>query len=189
MSVSIVWNEANSVGVACRDAQLAYELRKGALNPLGIVSGAFVEAWADMTAEDNCTIREFLPHEMGNRGTLDELKYQMTLPVEREYPDMRLPSECDPWAAFPAFYGSYSSDFDDMAILVLENIRDGKWGADNGEGLAHEMFREVLCTSGLCNYGTSPRGCFPEPEFAEVLPALIEKWRAYRDAQWQDDGR
>lgn len=92
----------------------------------------------------------------------------------------------DPWDAFPCFYGSYSRAFDDMAILVLSNIAEGKFGASAGEGLAHEMFREVLCTSGLCDYGTSPRGCFPDwgSGFEEVLPRLIEKWKEYRDAGW-----
>lgn len=53
---SIAWNEAKTVGVICKEHQLAYELRKGALNSLGIVTGDFVEAWADMTVDDNCTI-------------------------------------------------------------------------------------------------------------------------------------
>lgn len=54
----IAWNETKTVGIVCEDGQLAYELRKGALNSLGIVTGAFVEAWADMTVDDNCTTEE-----------------------------------------------------------------------------------------------------------------------------------
>ena len=52
----IAWNEARTVGVICEDPQMAYELRKGANNSLGIVTGDFCEAWAEMTADDNCTI-------------------------------------------------------------------------------------------------------------------------------------
>lgn len=52
---SICWNEAKTVGIICEDDQLAYELRKGAMNPLGIVTPAFMDAWGDMTADDNCT--------------------------------------------------------------------------------------------------------------------------------------
>lgn len=55
---SICWNEAKTVGIICEDDQLAYELRKGAMNPLGIVSSAFMDAWGDMTADDNCTIEK-----------------------------------------------------------------------------------------------------------------------------------
>ena len=91
----------------------------------------------------------------------------------------------DPWEAFPCLYGSYSSEFDDMAILVLENLVKCEFGARGGEGLAHEMFREMLCTADLCDYGTSPRGCFPTWEFGEVLPALLEKWREYRRIKWE----
>lgn len=35
----------------------------------------------------------------------------------------------------------------------------------------------------------SPRGCFPNwgSGFEDILPALIEKWRAYRDVNWSED--
>jgi len=52
----IAWNEGRTVGVICEDPQMAYELRKGASNCLGIVTGDFCEAWGDMTANDACTI-------------------------------------------------------------------------------------------------------------------------------------
>lgn len=54
----IAWNEARTVGVICEDRQMVYELRKGANNSLGIVTGEFCEAWAEMTADDNCTIED-----------------------------------------------------------------------------------------------------------------------------------
>lgn len=54
----IAWNQDRTVGVICEDPQMAYELRKGAHNTLGIVSDEFVEAWAEMTALDNCTTEE-----------------------------------------------------------------------------------------------------------------------------------
>lgn len=91
----------------------------------------------------------------------------------------------DPWEMFnESLYGSYSSEFDEMALTVLRNIREGKSGAGHGESLAHEMFREILCTAGLCDYGTSPRTCFPTPEFANLLPELIGKWERYSQCRW-----
>jgi len=59
----ICWNEAKTVGIIVNEGSdehrgLTYELRKGALNTLGVVSADFVEAWGDMTAEDNCTVEE-----------------------------------------------------------------------------------------------------------------------------------
>lgn len=123
---------------------------------------------------------------MSRSSAIEELKKQLTLPVVGKEP---WADRFDPWEIFPCFYGSYSSEFDDMAILVLENIRDGKFGPEAGEALAHEMFREVLCNADLCDYGTSPRGCSPNWEigFDGLLPALIAKWREYRAAEWGDE--
>lgn len=90
--------------------------------------------------------------------------------------------ECfDPWELFPCVYGSYSSAFDDLAIEVLTDIRDGTF---NRSDLAAEMFREMLCTTGLCDYGTSPRVCFPSSALRETLPQLIERWREYAQIRW-----
>lgn len=88
----------------------------------------------------------------------------------------------DPWEIFP-FYGNYSSAFDDMALRVLVNLSTSRFV---GEKLAEEMFREVLCTLELCDYGTSPRVCFPTPEFRELLPQLIQKWRDYYQVIWEE---
>ncbi|MBH0113218.1 hypothetical protein I5E68_09695 [Novosphingobium sp. YJ-S2-02] len=56
-SYHIAWSGDRAVGVICADRQMAYELRKGAHNTLGIVTDEFVEAWADMTCDDNCTMQ------------------------------------------------------------------------------------------------------------------------------------
>jgi len=126
-------------------------------------------------------------------NAIDELKAQLAKPISDREDEMDSVEEFDPWEIFPSLYGSYSSEFDDMAILVLDNIVNKRWG--EREGLAHEIFREMLCTAGLCDYGTSPRGCFPNHSIKgieEMLAALLEKWRAYRIANWgaltPDDG-
>lgn len=86
-----------------------------------------------------------------------------------------------PWSLFPAVYGTYSSDFDDTALDVLEAIRGNAYPK---ESLAHQMFREMLCTANLCDYGTSPRTCFATPEFRYVLAELIARWRNFRFISW-----
>lgn len=91
--------------------------------------------------------------------------------------------EFDPWAVFPALYGSYSSDFDECAIEVLTQLLSD--GRNMRHDLGAEMLREMLCTSHLCDYGTSPRACFPTTQFREMLPALIEKWQAYSNLAWK----
>lgn len=108
--------------------------------------------------------------EMMKRPLLDEL-----------YSDSDFSSPFDPWELTP-IYGTYSSDFDDCAIDVLEEIRDKRKVRDD---LGAEMFREMLCRMELCDYGTSPRVCFSTPDFAEILPAFIEKWKAFSAQHWR----
>ena len=92
----------------------------------------------------------------------------------------------NPWDLFPCVYGSYSSAFDDMAVTVLADVLSGSHVRDD---LASEMFREMLCVSGFCDYGTSPRVCFPTPEFRDRLPAFIERWNKFRAIKWQQNVR
>jgi len=89
----------------------------------------------------------------------------------------------DPWDIFPV-YGSYSSEFDDMALEVLEHMQTKQF---KNETLAHEMFREILCKKELCDYGTSPRVCFPSPTFEKLLPEYISKWKQYYRLQWDEE--
>jgi hypothetical protein len=89
----------------------------------------------------------------------------------------------DPWSIFPCFYGSYSADFDWCAIGVLEGLVD----ADKAVwDLPSHMFREVLCTSDLCDYGSSPRACFATSYFKALLPEFIAKWKGYYENQWKE---
>ena len=116
------------------------------------------------------------------KSAADELLKIMSLPLPKDCEDCGMDGIFDPWNIFPMFYGSYCSSFDDMAIKVLENIRDGEF---EDETLAHEMFREVLCTMNLCDYGTSPRVCFASQEFHKMIPELVQKWKDYSAIWWQ----
>lgn len=88
-----------------------------------------------------------------------------------------------PWDLFSGVYGCYDEDFDTMAIEVLEGVLAGN---HRRRDLASEMFREMLCVENYCEYGTSPRSCFPTMGFKEHLPDLIEKWKAYHLLQWHE---
>lgn len=101
---------------------------------------------------------------------------------DAEARDIGSVDDFDPWDIFPALYGTYCSSFDHCAIDVLCDIRDGQRRRDD---LAADMLREMLCTADLCDYGTSPRTCFPTMEFQEILPELIERWRAFARANWE----
>lgn len=87
----------------------------------------------------------------------------------------------NPWSLFPCVYGTYSSEFDDLALEVLMELRDQKFIRSD---LASEIFREMLCVAYLCEYGISPRACFATSYFKPLLPKLIEKWDAYANQNW-----
>jgi hypothetical protein len=106
----------------------------------------------------------------------------MARPIQ-ESADFKTADDFDPWAIFPALYGSYCSDFDKCAIDVLTGLLDLN---PRRKDLAADMLREMLCVADLCDYGTSPRTCFPTSEFRKLLPELIEKWRAYAVIAWGD---
>lgn len=88
----------------------------------------------------------------------------------------------DPWDLF-LLYGTYSSDFDECAIEVLEELRAGRKVRDD---LGAEMFREMLCNLELCDYGTSPRHCWPTGDFKPLLPEFIDKWKAFSATIWKE---
>lgn len=91
------------------------------------------------------------------------------------------PEYFDPWDIFPV-YGNYSSEFDDVALKTLENLLAGTF---EDKGVEYEIFREILCKKNLCDYGTSPRVCFPTTQFKELLPKYITKWKQYYKTQWE----
>lgn len=105
-------------------------------------------------------------------------------PMPESGNDLGCEGDFDPWDIFPSIYGSYSSEFDKCAIEVLCDLRDLECRRID---LAAEIIREMLCVADLCEYGTSPRTCFPSHEFAALLPSLIEKWRAYAALAWDEE--
>jgi hypothetical protein len=108
------------------------------------------------------------------RGIMEHL-----MPESRD--DIGASDFFNPWDIFPSLYGSYSSDFDDCAIDVLRELLDRSLSRDD---LSAQMLREMLCQDSLCDYGTSPRVCFPTEAFKPLIPDLIRKWQAYYVVKW-----
>lgn len=119
------------------------------------------------------------------REVEEKLEMALALPPIPEGDDPYSDGECfNPWDLFPSLYGTYSSDFDEMAIAVLIDVEKG---THERTDLAAQMFREMLCTSGICTYGTSPRVCFPETEkMRDLIAKLVEKWIEYASLKWKD---
>ena len=119
----------------------------------------------------------------------EKVEALLRLPISEDNQTIDCETEFDPWALFPAVYGSYSSDFDETALQVLEAIQLSNEDRHDEidwkrEGLAHHMIREMLSTAELCEYGTSPRVCFATSNFRPLVGKLIEKWKAYYEMQW-----
>ena len=120
----------------------------------------------------------------------EKLRAELDKPLADER-HMMCDETFDPWSLFPAVYGTYSDDFDWAMLDVLRALQfvaNGNWNAafemQRKETLAHQIFREMLCTAELCEYGSSPRECFATSKFAELLPSLIEKWAAFSAIGW-----
>jgi len=124
------------------------------------------------------------PFMAKQREAVANVKALLALPLAEYSVMLGAEGTFNPWELFPCLYGSYSSEFDQCALEVLEElIADSYCRSDLG---AH-MFREMLCNADLCDYGTSPRVCFPTSDFRALLPELIQKWRAYSFMQWAGD--
>lgn len=94
----------------------------------------------------------------------------------------------DPWHdVIRGIHGNYAEASDDLMIEALEAVRDRTtFEFVEREGFVAEFILYVLSGHGMIEYGTSPRGGWPDPEIADLWPALIEKWRGYRDVVWRD---
>ena len=113
----------------------------------------------------------------------EKLEALLALPIADDCHFQDAEKDFDPWELFGAIYGSYSADFDETAIQVLEDFDQEDWSKKR-KTLAHEMIREMLCVAELCEYGSSPRTCWPTERFKPLLPRLLEKWKAYYEMQW-----
>ena len=107
----------------------------------------------------------------------------------------------DPWDALGVRCGGYSSAIDDDALAVLKAIRDGAASrhsggeftnyttdiaAKTGMSATHvELWQYLFCSADWCDYGTSPRGCFPNYDID--FDALIAAWEAYYERRWKRD--
>jgi len=118
-----------------------------------------------------------------DREAGERLAALMALPMPESEYELGAEGSFDPWSLFP-IYGTYDSDFDQCAIEVLEELRTGEKIRND---LGAEMFREMLCNLHLCDYGTSPRVCFPTQEFKALLPSFIDKWKAYSALHWDGE--
>jgi hypothetical protein len=112
----------------------------------------------------------------------NKVQAALKLPLPESEDDIGVTGIFDPWDLFPCLFGSYDSAFDTMALAVLRNLDYQQY--PRPRDLASNMFREILCTSELCEYGTSPRTCWATIEFKKILPEFIKSWEHYACVKW-----
>lgn len=93
----------------------------------------------------------------------------------------------NPWEdVIDGIHGSYSSESDDLMLEALKAARDTQTFEFIGrKGFAAEFALYVLSGHGMLDYGTSPRGGWPDHEIADLWQPLIDKWEAYADIVWE----
>jgi hypothetical protein len=118
----------------------------------------------------------------------EELEAALAKPLPCEECDYIVHSETfDPWDdVIKGIYGSYSSESDDLMIAALKAVRDKRtFEFIDERGFAGEFALYVLSGHGLTEYGTSPRGAWPDDALADLWQPLIDKWEAYARDQWE----
>lgn len=104
-----------------------------------------------------------------------------------EYAEQCGDFECfNPWQdIIHGIYGSYAGESDALAISALEAIRDKRtFDFIKSNGFAAEFMLYVLAGHGYTNYGTSPRGGWPDEDISDMWQELIDKWKAYYEVHW-----
>ena len=94
----------------------------------------------------------------------------------------------NPWRdVIKYIHGGYAKASDDLMIAALEAVRDGKtFELIDSEGFAAEFMLYVLSGHGLTEYGTSPRGGWPDPDVKDLWQPLIDKWKAFSKIHWNE---
>lgn len=113
-----------------------------------------------------------------------ELEAVLAKPIAAQ--DALSMNDFDPWHDIMRnIHGSYSSASDELAVAALIAVRDGKtFEFIEERGFAGEFMLYVLSGFGLTDYGTSPRGAWPDGGIADLWNTLIAKWVAYADQRW-----
>ena len=94
----------------------------------------------------------------------------------------------DPWEdVINGIHGCYSSEFDRLFIDALKSVRDQEtFEFMEKHGAVAELILYVLSGHGYTEYGTSPRGAWPDPTVNDLWQPLIDKWEAYYRIVWLD---
>lgn len=90
------------------------------------------------------------------------------------------------WDILGVPYGSYNSAVDEHIIYVIERMMPTPHAAYTSEIAKDrgwpeeyvELIKYILCSAGLAEYGTSPRGAWICHSLVDVMPKVIDRWRS-----------
>lgn len=95
-------------------------------------------------------------------------------------------NEFDPWQEWGLDCVSYTSQIDEDVINIMECIKYKMYCSDisiklNLPEQYIELIQSILCSKDICEYGTSPRGCW----FINTPEQYINKWKEYYKNKWE----
>ena len=119
------------------------------------------------------------------------LKKRLRIALNKPLPDHeRLgdPDQFCPWRdVIQGISGDYASLSDELMIATLKAVRDrSTLDLIKDSGFIVEFMLYVLAGHGLIEYGTSPRGGWPDPDVEDMWQELIDKWEAWAVIAWQE---
>ncbi|MDJ0921057.1 MAG: hypothetical protein QNI84_08005 [Henriciella sp.] len=118
---------------------------------------------------------------LGIRAQLEH--YVSTPPVDTEDP-VSIEVRNDFWSdILDVQCGGYGTAVDEDVMFVLDKMSRNEFVASK---VAHEkgwpasyaeFISYVVCSAGLADYGSSPRGAWIFDDLKDLIPAVIERWR------------
>ncbi len=122
------------------------------------------------------------------------LREKLRLALDKPQPDPGYVGEegrFDPWEdVIQGVYGSYASWCDVLMIAALKAVRDRTtFEFMEDHPFIAEFLLYMLAGHGYTEYGTSPRGGWPDPAVEDVWQELIDKWEAYSAIAWAPTDR
>lgn len=127
------------------------------------------------------------PYEKFRRLRREKLLAALALPLPTCQDEVGAEGYFNPWYdILTNIHGGYASESDDLMIEVMEAVRDGKThDLIKEKGFIIEFMLYVLSGNELTDYGTSPRGAWPDQR--DLWQQLIDKWKCYRDIAWGEE--
>lgn len=123
---------------------------------------------------------------MSETSTREKLLAALAKPLPSDKDGLGCSDVFDPWEdVISGIHGHYSKQSDEIMLGALRAVRD-RTTLDfmKENGFASEFSLYVLSGHGLTNYGTSPRGGWPDEQIADLWQPLIEKWESFTKIAW-----